>query len=374
MILLLFTACENFLGTGAVTPTRGVWENNVFTSEYLGLSFTIPSSWEAATEAEMLLMAANMFTLEGDSLQLMGGDDDVFYDMVATNHFTGAGVEIYFMRHGGLRPPTMAEAIDSLVELNEQMGGNVNYVSSGTVRIGEHDWGFVDAEMRMFGFTTFDRHFVIVRDGFICNIRIIYNDESELREVIQSMFGDLSGLPPAERPQELVGTWLWDEGISYKLIFHADGRGARGFDWEDLELEEFGWRIYDSEHLLIYTEFMIESFTYSISEGIITLDSLQFDERFSYLSEALLERAEELIGVWAWDEDNTFTYTFQGDGEGVRGFNLEEGFDWRTEGGELLLIYSWWGDVESWTYTIAGDVLTLENLQSPDIIHSYIRQ
>ena len=85
------------------------------------------------------------------------------------------------------------------------------------------------------------------------------------------------------------------------------------------------------------------------------------------------EHAQELIGAWEWDYDETYVLTFYADGSGTRGFTeLIEEFEWRTEGGDHLLLDT--GLIlESWTFTISDDVLTIDNRQIPGLEFSYIR-
>jgi len=87
-----------------------------------------------------------------------------------------------------------------------------------------------------------------------------------------------------------------------------------------------------------------------------------------------------LTGTWAWDEDNSFIYIFNADGTGQRGFPLAmENFTWSTNGtrlnidllGELSLFAL---RNERWTFSINGDVLTLESLQVDGMVFNYIKQ
>ena len=80
-----------------------------------------------------------------------------------------------------------------------------------------------------------------------------------------------------------------------------------------------------------------------------------------------------LVGMWLWDEDGIFEYTFSAVGTGMRGWP-EHGlvpFMWEAVDGVLVItdgVYS-----EHWAYYIDGDVLTTSSLQVQDLIFSYIR-
>jgi len=89
----------------------------------------------------------------------------------------------------------------------------------------------------------------------------------------------------------------------------------------------------------------------------------------------------ELAGTWAWDNMHEWVYIFSGDGTGERGFEGDmESFTWEIAGTNELRIDRGAGAPageirnERWTFTIAGDVLTIESLQEAGMSFSYIRQ
>ena len=84
---------------------------------------------------------------------------------------------------------------------------------------------------------------------------------------------------------------------------------------------------------------------------------------------------EALFGVWLWDMDEDYILFFYEEGWGVRGFypDVDE-FEWRTYPSDNHLIINIGFMNESWTYTIEGDVLTIESRQVVDFIFSYIRE
>jgi len=92
------------------------------------------------------------------------------------------------------------------------------------------------------------------------------------------------------------------------------------------------------------------------------------------------EQAEELVGTWAWDEDDSFIYIFYADGQGRRGFSPTlHRFTWSTTNDGLTIVMDGpaipgFIAAEEWSYVIDGNILTITNRQIPDIIFSYIRQ
>ena len=82
----------------------------------------------------------------------------------------------------------------------------------------------------------------------------------------------------------------------------------------------------------------------------------------------------EIVGTWAWNLNQTWTYTFNADGTGIRGFpNQSDSFTWEIVNNDLLLTPSS-GIIgtESWAYEIAGDVFTIRSNQVAGLVFSYI--
>jgi len=87
-----------------------------------------------------------------------------------------------------------------------------------------------------------------------------------------------------------------------------------------------------------------------------------------------------LVGVWGWEDYLPWAYTFNADGTGHRVLpDGEEAFTWEADGNELWLDRGTGTPadelrIEHWSYSIAGDVLTIESMQVADVILNYIRQ
>jgi len=89
----------------------------------------------------------------------------------------------------------------------------------------------------------------------------------------------------------------------------------------------------------------------------------------------------ELAGTWAWDHMHEWVYVFNADGTGTRGVEGEmESFTWTIAGTNELRLDRGAGIPageirnERWTYSISGDVLTIDSLQEAGMSFSYIRQ
>ena len=160
-------------------PTRGIWDNNVFTSEYFGFKFNLPPGWNFLTDSEIAraLGIADDFFDESllDIMERMDG----FIDMMAVNHATGTNVNISIERHG-LRAPTP----NSLAEAFTESGGRA-VMNSGTTRIGAYDWHSYNTEIDMLNTTMYGCQFVIIENGFIRNITITAGRNESIDSVLQ---------------------------------------------------------------------------------------------------------------------------------------------------------------------------------------------
>jgi hypothetical protein len=85
---------------------------------------------------------------------------------------------------------------------------------------------------------------------------------------------------------------------------------------------------------------------------------------------------ETLLGLWRWDDRGDFTYVFNADGTGTRGFSDEtETFRWAASGVNLNLNRDARDEYrrdERWTFVIDGDVLTISSRQEQGMVYSYI--
>ncbi|MCL2401922.1 MAG: hypothetical protein FWC90_04695 [Oscillospiraceae bacterium] len=272
-------------------PVRGLWEGNVFTSEYLGLRFVMPFDWSAADDADIAgLMGVGADVMAISGIEIPGEFWDMFdlvavFDMVAANPLTGTSVQIVFERlMFPLRGISTAEYVEATVHQLERAGISVNLDFPGTVRIGDYDWYSFGTVMEMpLGMVAYGRQFINVQDGFGRIIGITGNDpEASVNEVLAMIISLDDPIPEqiipeavaAEHTEALVGTWAWDEDGAYTYVFYADGRGTRGFPWMT---EEFEWRTEGDDHLMITTgiSIMVESWTFTISDDVLTIDSRQ---------------------------------------------------------------------------------------------------
>jgi len=168
-MLVLLASCG-----GGATIERGAWQGGVYTNESLGLTFTLPQGWDAASEAELAELAEITRDLLGESFADAWENETLesFTEMQAVNPNTGTNVNIVITRTHG-RVPSLErlarEAADGLVEELEEVdliNITTPVVDSSATRIGANDWWGYSYEMDFFGMMTMYGHqFVRVANG-----------------------------------------------------------------------------------------------------------------------------------------------------------------------------------------------------------------
>lgn len=133
----------------------------------------------------------------------------------------------------------------------------------------------------------------------------------------------------------------------------------------------------NQQFLRIQDDFLI-AINISLISDVADVSDTTIDDilaLFSDLSEPApeideIEVAEVLLGTWDWDWDDSYSYVFLPDGTGTRGFpNALEDITWFTDGDHLVI-----SNLESWTFNIVDDVLTITSRQVPGLAYSYIRR
>ncbi|MCL1843730.1 MAG: DUF5640 domain-containing protein [Defluviitaleaceae bacterium] len=183
--------------------------------------------------------------------------------------------------------------------------------------------------------------------------------------------------------EELVGVWFWEADSSMRYVLNEDGTGERGFPYV---IETFTWEVEDDElHIsrdaASRGQVRNEVWEYSLDGDILTLYSRQeYGVVLRYFAEGEAGQNAELSGIWERDQEDelalTFSYTFNHDGTGERGFPDDtETFTWFTSG-ERLFIHrdtAEYGTIrgEIWAVTVYEDSLILENKQVDGVSRYY---
>ena len=271
----------------AVMPTRGEWDGNVYTNEYLGLRIVIPGDWSIASEADIaaLMGLGEDFLSDITDSELPEDFWDMadvasFHDMMASSLYTGASIQVIFERLTfPLTRISGSDYIDVAAPMLEDMGFDVDTSHEGTTRIGDNEWYLLSTELDYGVGSLFQHMYISTYEGFVRMITITYTDESEpISELLGMIIGLNDPIPEIvssmtlEVDEDLVGTWAWDIDDSFTYIFSDDGTLVRGFD--GLE-DEYNWGTEDGEHLMIGSGPFAESWTYTISNNVLTLESRQ---------------------------------------------------------------------------------------------------
>ena len=171
---LVFAGCGSNDGDDAPQstriPARGVWRDNVFTNDYLGLRFEMPGGWTAGTDLELKKLS---------DLNIFG--------TIASNPDTDASVHILFRRLDVIIMG-MSES-DYMASVAEQAG--VSFDSYGRQRLGSNHWYSYGTVVEARDGNHYGRYFISIDDGFVRVISFLYNDHSESLEELLAMFSAL---------------------------------------------------------------------------------------------------------------------------------------------------------------------------------------
>ncbi|MCL2221517.1 MAG: hypothetical protein FWC20_03175 [Oscillospiraceae bacterium] len=440
LLILNLTACdsiEEIIGEGGgvvITPTPGEWSERVFTSEYMGFRFALPTLWDAPTVAEWTaLMEAGAHVLEGTGLELPE-EQPVLY-MVARNLLTGANVQITYHRYGR-RTPSVDEIIDATSEELTEAGVRV-VGNRGSIRLGDYDWTYISTELNLGDIVSRGRQFYNVYSGYIRIITVtVMTGVDELHEIIQIFIGseERTSAVAIEFSEELIDSWVWFDDFDFIYSFAEDGTGVRGFS--DMK-ENFQWRT-SGDILLIEMDIGVEGWTFTVEGDFLTLDSLQeqglsssylrigamFDDsmldsidymlydwfghydwfdrfvsdfreyggygdfgNFGEFRDAVdfegisyaFDNASvdmEIVGIWLSYGSDDFFMIFTRDGYGFVGIypNLMEIFKWGAkDGNHLVKHYMSSLSMQNWLFTTYDEFFVIESLNFPGITRRYVR-
>jgi len=177
----------------------------------------------------------------------------------------------------------------------------------------------------------------------------------------------------AEINSALVGVWNGDDNMLWQHTFNADGTGVTGFPDD---LEDIMWTIPEPGWLRIDGPGWRDDWNYTVDGDSLTLVSRQVvDLTFTYIRDGA-ERPinPKLVGVWNWDDNALWQYTFNADGTGTMGLpDSLEIITWFTpEPGRLSVNSLGWR--EEWNYTLDGDSLILDSRQQADVTYTHTRE
>ena len=370
--------------------SRGRWDGNIYINEYLHLRFAAPAGWHISCDNEIAEnLGQQRDTMPDETWELF--EEQVFVDMLATDMLTGTHVQLYYERLP--RPLSRITSRDYLQQMIDNDDSDTITIQAGTTRIGNYDWYSFASITEMLDTPVKVVHFVNVHQGIARVITVVHEASHDPLSEILAMFTSLDQpAPPTPDPTPspdtipdpaLVGAWAWDEYLSFIYEFNADGTGRAGFY---PEMDDITWVTFaDDNYLIICFGFMTENWTYAIYEDTLSLESRavpgtvdtfirwegDFIESDSYDVDFT---GHPLVGTWEWDEVSSFIIILNYDGTGERGFDDQlSPLFWYAFDDTLLMDVGGFG-LETWTFSIAGNVLSIVNVEDTDQVWSYIRQ
>lgn len=164
-------------------PSRGIWEDDTFISEYLGLEFELPEQWQMLEGEEMaqflgvvLNDAAPAMGVEIPDEVLEALEDEQFHDMFAIHPISGTNVQIIFERSPMAMLISEEDYIKAVIEELEEVGEmgmelRDIEVATSTTTIGGYEWESVSGVIEMMpGLEMHSNTFVNIQGP---NIRLI---------------------------------------------------------------------------------------------------------------------------------------------------------------------------------------------------------
>lgn len=154
---------------------RGVVdENNVYKSEFAGITFKLPEGFKYATDAEiaeMMNIGVDALSEKHDNVEEIL-EKTALYDMVAQDESTGASVMVMFEKPTlNVNVETYLKNVKKGLESVTEMG----YVVSdeiGTEKVGQREYKTLLANIPEYGLT--QKYYTEKVDGYFVNILVTY--------------------------------------------------------------------------------------------------------------------------------------------------------------------------------------------------------
>ena len=183
-LLILLVGC----GSAAYGPMRGTWSGNIYTNEYVGITFTLPDTWIAATDAEIaMLLNVSMDALPVPGAAIPDGawDELHFYDMLAQSHYTGSSIIIMYERltneEASLSEREYLELMREVME-EEMPEYSTFIIADSTTRIGSDDWYLLTVEYQH---GVWQHYFINERGGYIRGILVTIYGQDSMEDILE---------------------------------------------------------------------------------------------------------------------------------------------------------------------------------------------
>ena len=159
----------------AAELSRGTIEGDVYTSEYLGLSFTKPESWVYSTDEEIAaVMNLGAEMLLGENFKNALENNPVIYDMMVVDTITRSNINVGFenLSKTFASNITVEQYVEALkAQLANVSGLTVTFPESlETVKLGETEFTKLDCSVTAQGVSMKQVYYLKKADKFMCYI------------------------------------------------------------------------------------------------------------------------------------------------------------------------------------------------------------
>ena len=159
----------------AAEISRGTIEGDVYTSEYLGLSFTKPESWVYSTDEEIAAaMNLGVEMLLDENLKNALENNPVIYDMMVVDTITRSNIYVGFenLSKTFASNITVEQYVEALkAQLANVSGLTVTFPESlETVKLGETEFTKLDCSTTAQGVSMKQVYYLKKADKFMCYI------------------------------------------------------------------------------------------------------------------------------------------------------------------------------------------------------------
>ena len=175
--------------------SRGVWTENVFTSEFSGITFTMPEGWASGTDEEiaaLMQVGIDNLTAAGTEVDAEALKAGIVYDMLARDTVSNGSVTISFEQveepSDGAEKTPEELYVEQLITQVLTFQPDVVFGEIGAASIGEHSYTRVDSSVSIDGIGITQTYLVRKIGNFIQTIVISYSSADVNADVIIGFF------------------------------------------------------------------------------------------------------------------------------------------------------------------------------------------
>ena len=177
-------------GQPEVPPVRGVWNDNEWRSDYLGITFTLLPGWSASSDADIAeALGLGLDVMEAFGVTVPEGISSIG-DMMAVDPIAGASVLIAFERLDEEWVGITAAEYAEFLALGVTMIGATTESGLPFVRIGNYEWYQLSVTQDFGeGVVVHSRYFFNLAGNFARVVTVSYLDGYPHVEAVLSSLG-----------------------------------------------------------------------------------------------------------------------------------------------------------------------------------------